>query len=58
MSQEPVNIMGVVAFPNENGQREIRFIDSEYNNLFTVPDGGNIIALMAMRTRTILSNGV
>ena len=43
MSQEPVNIMGVVAFPNENGQREIRFIDSEYNNLFTVPDGGNII---------------
>lgn len=43
MSQEPVNIMGVVAFPNENGQREIRFIDSEYNKLFTVPDGGNII---------------
>lgn len=26
MSQEPVNIMGVVAFPNENGQREIRFM--------------------------------
>ena len=40
---EPVNIMGVVAFPNENGKRDCRFIDSDYNTLFTVPDGGNII---------------
>lgn len=43
MSQEPVNIMGVMAFPNENGVRDIRFIDSDYHTLFTVPDGGNII---------------
>lgn len=43
MSQEPVNIMGVIAFPNENGNRDIRFIDSEYNTLFSVPDGSNIV---------------
>ena len=38
-----IDIMGVVAFPNENGKRECRFIDSSYNTLFTVPDGSNII---------------
>ena len=40
---DPVNIMGVCAFPNENGKRDCRFIDSDYNTLFTVPDGSNII---------------
>ena len=37
---EPVNIMGVFAFPNpDRDNRMIRFIDSEYNTLFTVKDG-------------------
>lgn len=39
----PVNIAGVFAFPNDEGSRQIRFIDSGYNTLFYVPDGGNII---------------
>ncbi len=39
----PVNIMGVVAFPNPNGVRDIRFIDSAYNTLFMIPDGGNVV---------------
>lgn len=43
MSQEPVELHGVIAFPNPNGEREIRFIDSIYNELFKVPDGGSII---------------
>lgn len=42
MNDIPVNIRGVLAFPNEEGGRLIRFIDSEYNTLFHVPDGGNI----------------
>ena len=41
--QEPVNINGVVAFPNPNGIRDIRFIDPVYNEMFRVPDGGSII---------------
>ena len=28
--KEPVNIMGVVAFPNEDGKRDCRFIDPHY----------------------------
>ena len=40
---EPVEIMGVMAFPNENGKRDCRFIDSRYHTLFTVPDGGRVI---------------
>lgn len=40
---EPVNIMGVVAFPNEDGKRDCRFIDPQYNLLFTVPDGGSVV---------------
>ena len=43
MSQEPIDIQGVIAFPNPDGQREIRFIDSTYNTLFKVPDGSAII---------------
>jgi len=39
----PVNIAGVLAFPNDESGRQIRFIDSDYNTLFHVPDGGNII---------------
>ena len=35
--REPVNIMGVVAFPNPHkDERVIRFIDSEYHTLFTI----------------------
>ena len=43
MNQEPIDIHGVIAFPNPDGQREIRFIDSTYNTLFKVPDGSAII---------------
>lgn len=39
----PVNIAGVLAFPNDEGGRLIRFIDSDYNTLFHVPDGESII---------------
>jgi len=39
----PVNIAGVLAFPNDEGGRQIRFIDSDYNTLFHVPDGGSVI---------------
>ena len=41
--REPVIVMGVVAFPNPNGVRDVRFIDSHYNTLFTVPDGGSVV---------------
>ncbi len=40
---EPINVEGVVAFPNPNGIRDIRFVDSRYNTLFSVPDGGNVL---------------
>ena len=42
--REPVNIMGVIAFPNpDKDQRVIRFIDSEYHTLFTIQDGESIV---------------
>lgn len=42
--REPVNIMGVIAFPNpDKDKRVIRFIDSEYHTLFTVKDGEDIV---------------
>ena len=42
--REPVNIMGVIAFPNpDKGERMIRFIDSEYHTLFTIKDGESIV---------------
>lgn len=41
--KEPVLIKGVVAFPNENGNRDIRFIDAFYNDLFKIPDHSNIV---------------
>lgn len=38
--REPVNIMGVIAFPEpDKSKRRIRFIDAEYNTLFYIPDG-------------------
>ena len=44
IDREPVNIMGVFAFPNpDRDNRMIRFIDSEYNTLFTVKDGERIV---------------
>ena len=39
----PQIIKGVVAFPNEEGNREVRFIDTKYNRFFSVPNGTNII---------------
>lgn len=37
--RDPVNIMGVTAFPNpDHDKRMIRFIDSEYHTLFTKPE--------------------
>ena len=40
----PVNIRGVVAFPNPDKEQQlIRFIDSHYNGLFTVPNGSDIV---------------
>ena len=43
-NQEPANIMVVVAFPNPDKEKQvIRFIDSEYNGLFSVPNGDNIV---------------
>ena len=51
---EPVNIMGVVAYPNENGKRDCRFIDPHYNLLFTVPDGGSVILTEIDGTRKVL----
>jgi len=42
--REPVNIMGVIAFPEpDKSKRRIRFIDAEYNMLFYVPDGASIV---------------
>ena len=42
--REPVNIMGVIAFPNpDHDKRIIRFIDSEYHTLFTIKDGESIV---------------
>lgn len=42
--REPVNIMGVIAFPEpDKSKRRIRFIDPEYNTLFYIPDGASIV---------------
>ena len=42
--REPVNIMGVFAFPDpEKDKRVIRFIDSDYHTLFTIRDGESIV---------------
>lgn len=41
----PRMIKGVLAFPNEEGNREVRFIDTKYNKYFSVPDGANIILI-------------
>ena len=44
IDREPVDIMGVIAFPNpDKDQRVIRFIDSEYHTLFTIKDGEIIV---------------
>ena len=42
--REPVNIMGVIAFPEpDKSKRRICFIDPEYNTLFYIPDGASIV---------------
>lgn len=43
MSQEPINIAGVCAFPNPNGVRDMRFVDCNYNTLFLLPNHSSII---------------
>lgn len=55
-NREPVNIMGVFAFPNpDKDKREIRFIDSEYHTLFTIQDGEGIVITRFDGEKTILS---
>lgn len=39
-NQEATDIMNVIAYPSE--ERVIRFIDSSYHELFTLPNGGSI----------------
>lgn len=53
--KEPINIMGVIAYPNENGKRDCRFIDAHYNLLFTVPDGGSVVLTDMDGTRRALT---
>src|SRR5574344_2097673 len=54
-NQEPVNIMGVVAFPNPDKDKQaIRFIDSGYNNLFSVPNGGSVVLTRFDGSKTAL----
>ena len=50
----PVNIAGVLAFPNDADGGMISFIDSNYNPLFRVPDGENVIITTFDDTRKIL----
>ena len=52
--KEPVDIMGVIAYPNEDGKRDCRFIDPHYNELFTVPDGGNVVLTEIDGTKKVL----
>ena len=51
----PVNVFGVLAFPNEADGGLVRFIDSDYNTLFHVPDGENITLTTFGDDRRILS---
>ena len=54
--REPVNIMGVFAFPNpDKDKRAIRFIDSEYHTLFTIKDGESIVITRFDGEKMILS---
>ena len=46
--REPVNIMGVFAFPDpDKDKRVIRFIDSDYHTLFTIRDGESIVITLS-----------
>ena len=51
----PQMIKGVLAFPNEEGNREVRFIDTKYNKYFSVPDGANIILINFEGEKKILT---
>lgn len=54
--REPVNIMGVIAFPEpDKSKRRIRFIDAEYNTLFYIPDGASIVMTRMDGSSVILS---
>ena len=55
-NREPVNIMGVFAFPNpDKDKRDIRFIDSEYHTLFTIKDWESIVITRFDGEKMILS---
>ena len=47
-------IAGIPDRPNDGNGRVIRFIDSEYRQLFTVPDGANIVLTQLDGTRNTL----
>lgn len=52
--REPANIMNVVAFPEpDKAKRQIRFIDAEYNTVFTIPDGGSIVVTRMSGTSVV-----
>lgn len=54
-NMEPINIMGVVAIPNPDKEKQvIRFIDSSYNDLFSVPNGGSIVLTRADGSKAAL----
>ena len=50
----PANIAGVFAFPNDEGGREIRFVDSSFQQLFMLPDRANIILTDLGGARSVL----
>ena len=47
-------IAGIPDRPNDGNGRTVRFIDSEYHQLFTVPDGANIILTQLDGTRSTI----
>lgn len=49
-----VSIDGAPSHPNDGSRKSVRFIDSEYRQLFTVPDGANIILSELDGTHSIL----
>lgn len=50
----PIEISGVLDSPNDENSMVVRFIDSEYHPLFTVPDGANIVVTALDGTRSTL----
>ena len=46
--------MGVFAFPNKEGDHSCQFIDTDYNKLFKIPDGENIVLTALDGKETVL----